>query len=130
MPSSRARPDGTLALVYLQHNVTGNLMLKIMQKSCRESIKTLQLLTQPSLYIFETTLFCTSKCGKTTCRDIHSYEIRRRKIYRTGQKRMAVSKRHPSQVGIHFINKLQCRDLITQGAPNSYNTLFSVTGIL
>ncbi|KAG8277749.1 hypothetical protein J6590_036530 [Homalodisca vitripennis] len=71
-----------------------------------ENLKNLQLLTLPSLYICETTLFCVSKCALTTGRDIHSYETRGREAYRTGQDRTGIYEHLPSQAGVHCINKL------------------------
>ncbi|KAG8334583.1 hypothetical protein J6590_086965 [Homalodisca vitripennis] len=78
-------------------------------ESCRESFKSLQLLTLPSLYIFETTQYCMSKCVKTSGQDIHSYETRARGNYRIGQHRTVIYERLPSQAGVHFINKLPHR---------------------
>ncbi|KAG8271577.1 hypothetical protein J6590_059052 [Homalodisca vitripennis] len=51
------------------------------------TFKRLQLLTLPSLYILQTTLYCMSKCALITGRDIHSYGTRGRDNYRTGRHR-------------------------------------------
>ncbi|KAG8335763.1 hypothetical protein J6590_060680 [Homalodisca vitripennis] len=55
----------------------------------------LQLLTPPSLYNLETTLFCMSKCAMTNGRDIHVYGTRGRDNYRTSRHRTVVYERLP-----------------------------------
>ncbi|KAG8252956.1 hypothetical protein J6590_045156 [Homalodisca vitripennis] len=86
-------------------NIPRIRMRILWQKSFFEN---LQLLTLPSLYILETTLFCMSKCAMTNGRDIpvHAYETRGRDNYRTGRHRTVVYERLPSQAGVHFVNKL------------------------
>uniref|UniRef100_A0A1B6KSA2 Uncharacterized protein n=1 Tax=Graphocephala atropunctata TaxID=36148 RepID=A0A1B6KSA2_9HEMI len=76
------------------------------RESCKETLKKLQLLMLPCLYILETTLFCMSKCAMTNGRDIHDYETRGRENYRAGRHRTVVYERLPSQAGVHFVNKL------------------------
>ncbi|KAG8303316.1 hypothetical protein J6590_013586 [Homalodisca vitripennis] len=71
-----------------------------------EAFRKLQLLTLPCLYIFETILFCMSKCALTRGQDIHMYETRGRANYRTGRHRTVVYERLPSQAGVQFLNRL------------------------
>ncbi|KAG8295011.1 hypothetical protein J6590_090020 [Homalodisca vitripennis] len=70
------------------------------RESCKEALNL--LLTLPSLYILETTLFCVSKCAITNVRDIHAYGTRGRDNYRTGRHRTVVYERLPSQPGTHL----------------------------
>ncbi|KAG8272686.1 hypothetical protein J6590_036558 [Homalodisca vitripennis] len=70
------------------------------RETCQEAFKNLQLLTLPSLYILETTLFCMSKCAMTNGRDIHVYETRGRDNYRTGRHRTVVYEHLPSKAGL------------------------------
>ncbi len=76
------------------------------RESCRTAFKNLQLLTLPSLYILETSLFCISKCALTTGRDIHNHETRGRDSYRTGRHRTVAYEQLPSQRGAQFLNSL------------------------
>ncbi|KAG8260836.1 hypothetical protein J6590_087640 [Homalodisca vitripennis] len=111
-------PDCTAEMVRLAGTtsklfaaIRNNLPLKNFQVHCGtvygvSTFKRLQLLTLPSLYISETTLYCMSKCALTTGRDIHSYGTRGRDNYRTGRHRMVVYERLPLQAGVHFINRL------------------------
>jgi hypothetical protein len=76
------------------------------RESCRPAFKKLKLLTLPSIYILETTMFAASKCALMRGRDVHNYETRGRDNYRTERHRTVVYEHLPSQRGVHFINRL------------------------
>ncbi|KAG8250740.1 hypothetical protein J6590_108611 [Homalodisca vitripennis] len=102
-----------------------------MRESCREHFKSLDLLTLPSLYMYETVLYCRYKCEVTRGRDIHDYNTRGRDALRPAQHRLRAFEALPSEVGAKLINKLpldlqaengqplfkrKLRNLLVQGA--------------
>lgn len=77
-----------------------------MRDSCKLAFENLKILTLPSLYIFETTQFCMSKCNLIRGSDIHTYDTRGRESYRIGRHRTVAYERLPSQAGVRFYNSL------------------------
>lgn len=73
---------------------------------CREYFQKMKILTLPSLYIFETILFCVSKCNLVQGYNIHSHNTRSNVLYRTESHRLQKFKKLPMQAGIQLLNKL------------------------
>ncbi len=74
--------------------------------SCRDYFKSLNILTLPSLYIFETILYCVCKCDLVQGQDVHSHYTRSNTAYRQDSHRLQIFGRLPVQAGIKFLNKL------------------------
>ncbi len=79
--------------------------LKI-RNSCRDAFKQLDIVTFPSLYIYETIVFCLDKCSLVQGNDIHSHDTRSVTSYRIDYHRLELFKKLPSQAGIILFQKL------------------------
>lgn len=74
--------------------------------SCRNYFKTLNILTLPSMYIFETIVYSVSKGNLVQGQDLHSYNTRSNTIFRQNMHRLQIYEKLPIQAGIRFLNKL------------------------
>lgn len=73
---------------------------------CRKYFQNMKILTLPSLYIFETIIYCVSKCNLVQGYDVHSHNTRSNITYRTDSHRLQIFEKLPMQAGIKFLNKL------------------------
>ncbi|KAG8324574.1 hypothetical protein J6590_089014 [Homalodisca vitripennis] len=64
-----------------------------------EHFESLDLLTLPSLYMYETVLYCFYKCEVTRGRDVYDYNTRGRDALRPAQHRLRAFEALPSEVG-------------------------------
>ena len=76
------------------------------RETCRDVFKELGILTLPSLYLYETAVFCFQKCKLLQGENVHGYETRHRKIYRNASHRLKLFEQLPVISGIKIINKL------------------------
>ncbi len=74
--------------------------------SSKNAFKTLNILTLPSMYIYETIIYCISKCHVIQGREIHSHETRQAYLFRINQHRSKIYSKLPSQAGVTLYNKL------------------------
>ncbi len=73
---------------------------------CRDTFKSLGLLTLPSLYIFETILHCRFKSRPLQGSSVHEHNTRTSNSLRVQQHRTTLFSKLPSQAGIKFFNFL------------------------
>jgi len=76
------------------------------RESCRNAFKELGILTLPSLYIYETAIFCFSKCQMIQGNNFHDYNTRFKNMYRSASHRLQLYEQLPLQSGIKIINRL------------------------
>lgn len=74
--------------------------------SCRNAFQKLNILTFPSLYIYETIVYCMSKCNMVQGIEIHSHGTRSATDFRVNQHRTELYSKLPSQAGITLLNTL------------------------
>lgn len=90
--------------------------------SCEDYFKVLNIFTIPSSYIFETIIYCVSKCNLIQGQDDHSYNPRSNTTYRQDIHRLKIYERLPMHAGIKFLNRLPTNIKSLLGLHNS--TLF------
>ena len=99
--------DTKLLRIFILQKAAIRIMAKIgYRDSCRDAFRELDILTLPSLYIFETILFCKLKCPLVQGKDIHPYNTKYCNEFRTDHYRLEAFSRLPTVAGIKFINKI------------------------
>ena len=76
------------------------------RETCRNAFKELNILTLPSMYIYQTILFCLDKCPLIKGCDIHKYNTRTNNLIRNNQHRLEIYNKLPSQAGVKLYNNL------------------------
>jgi len=95
-----------MRIFILQKSAVGMFCRLSSRDSCKDAFQKLQILTLPSMYIYETILYCLSKCHVTQGCEIHNHETRLATSLRTNQHRSEMYSKLPSQAGAKLYNKL------------------------
>ncbi len=85
--------------------------IRIISKSssratCREIFQELEILSLPSLYIYETIVSSLTRCQLKRGTDIHDYNTRHKTLFRQNSHRLKSFENLPSQAGARFLNRL------------------------
>ncbi len=76
------------------------------RESCREIFKRLNVLTLPCMYIFETILFCLTKCNLEIGTNFHNHNTRYADHFRNSYTRLHIYDQLPCLAGVKLYNKL------------------------
>jgi len=100
-------PEYKLLRIFILQKKAIRIISKLgFRESCREIFKILEILTLPSVYIYETIMFCLKKINLVANSDVHDYDTRNSNQYRLQYCRLEIFQKMPSQAGIKLFNKL------------------------